>query len=179
MKIICGHTLTRTETLLINAIQDYMRQHSGDSFWTANTSPKGDGRLVPVTEIFGERNNADNARRRRVARLAELGILGACEIEYFDGQLRGKPLMMRNQTIAELREENATLRARIEALANATITEVGEDTAGDKALRHIAELEAQLKASEQEKALLEAELARLKGRWSSIGTNSATKNKPF
>lgn len=94
---ICGHKLTRAETETLNAIQDYMRKNASDSHWSASTSPKGDGRRVPIREIFPV-GNLDNARRRTAGRLARLGILAACEIVYDAGQqLQGVPLRLQSK----------------------------------------------------------------------------------
>jgi hypothetical protein len=89
---ILGHNLSWAEFEVLNAVQDYLRKNSGDSHWSASTSPKGDGRQVPVSEIFGARSNQDNARRRTLSRLAEIGILRVCEIQYEGGMLKGIPV---------------------------------------------------------------------------------------
>ena len=88
---ILGHDLTWAEFDVLNAVQDYLRKHAGDSAWSNSTSPRGDGREVPVSEIFGARNNQDNARRRTLQRLHELGILRVAEIQYLNGMLKGVP----------------------------------------------------------------------------------------
>src|SRR6266850_2540095 len=88
---ILGHDLTWAEFDVLSAVQDYLRQYAGDSHWSPSTSPKGDGREVPVREIFGARDNRDNARRRSLTRLNHLGILRVCEIDYRNGMLRGVP----------------------------------------------------------------------------------------
>ena len=89
---IAGHNLTLAETQTLNILQDYLRRNSGDSQWSSSTSPRGDGREVPISEIFGHRNNQDNAKRQTVVRLHKLGVLRACEIEFRNGMLKGVPL---------------------------------------------------------------------------------------
>lgn len=89
---INGHVLSTAEARTLDAVLDYMRAHSGDSAWSANCSPKGDGRTVPVLEIFPNRNNRDNAARRTITRMADFGVLRACEIVYEAGSLKGFPL---------------------------------------------------------------------------------------
>lgn len=84
MTTICGHALSVSEVATLNELQDYLRKYSGDSSWSSGTSPRGDGRLVPLNEIFPGRNNAHSARRRTVRRLAVLGILRACDIQYLE-----------------------------------------------------------------------------------------------
>ena len=86
---IAGHDLTNAEVRVLDKIEDYMRKFAGDSFWGPSTSPKGDGRWVPLREIFPERNITGNANRKTARRLIELGVLKACEIQHLDGQLRG------------------------------------------------------------------------------------------
>ena len=88
---VCGHDLTWAEFYTLNAVQDYLRKNSGDSSWSSHCSPRGDGRQVPIKEIFSARNSRDNARRQTVRRLHLLGVLKACEIELKDGLLRGLP----------------------------------------------------------------------------------------
>lgn len=90
---ILGHNLTWAEFEVLNSVQDYMRVNAGDSHWSSSTSPRGDGREVTVSEIFGARNNQDNARRRTLGRLESRGILRVCEIRYQDGLLKGVPIM--------------------------------------------------------------------------------------
>lgn len=91
MTTIAGHTLTRQQVTVLNVVQDYMRQHAGDSHMGTSTSPKGDGRWVPVLEIFPARNNHHNGLRRVVRKLAAIGVLKACEISYKDGCLHADP----------------------------------------------------------------------------------------
>lgn len=89
---ISGHTLTWAEFDVLNIVQDYMRKNAGDSAWSNSTSPTGDGRKVSVREIFGAHNNQDNARRRTLTQLQDMGILRACEISYENGLLSGAPI---------------------------------------------------------------------------------------
>lgn len=89
MVCINGHTLTGVQRETLHAIQDYMRLNAGDSHWGPNTSPKGDGRWVPCTEIFSARTNRDSARRRTASRLADMGVLKACEIVMWRGLFKG------------------------------------------------------------------------------------------
>lgn len=88
---IAGHTLTLAELETLDILRNYLRKNAGDSHWSGNSSPKGDGREVPIREIFGVHNNQDNAKRRTVQRLHDLGILAVCEIRYQNGMLKGIP----------------------------------------------------------------------------------------
>ncbi len=88
---IAGHTLTWAELVVLNQLQDYMRANAGDSGWTDSTSPKGDGRKVPLREIFSNIVTG-NAKRYAARRLASLGVLKACEIELVDDMVKGVPL---------------------------------------------------------------------------------------
>ena len=106
MTIISGHKLTRTEVNVLDAVRSHMAKHSGDSWLTALTSPRGDGRAVPVLEIFPNRDNHDNARRRTVRRLAELGVLQACEIQYADGMLHAQLTIPHKPVEPEPTKEN-------------------------------------------------------------------------
>lgn len=91
---INGHTLTNAERRVLNEVTDYMRRNAGDSRYSETTSPKGDGRDVPVDEIYGGHSNLLTADRRTLRRLSESGVLRACEIELDPrGYLRTKPLM--------------------------------------------------------------------------------------
>jgi hypothetical protein len=91
---IAGHKLTNQQRTVLDVVLDYLRQHSGDSQMGPNTSPKGDGRWVPVTEIFPARNNHHNALRRVTRRLAVMGVLAACEVSWKDGTVRGERVGM-------------------------------------------------------------------------------------
>lgn len=84
MTSIAGHNLTLAEMRVLGTVTNYLIQHGEDSFLTSSTSPRGDGREIPVYEIFPERNNVDNANRRTMRRLYKLGVLRACEIQYTD-----------------------------------------------------------------------------------------------
>jgi hypothetical protein len=91
---IAGHTLTWSELTVLNQLQDYMLANSADSEWTSSTSPKGDGRSVPLREIFSGHNTGINAKRYVARRLAALGVLRACQIELLDDMVKGVRLAM-------------------------------------------------------------------------------------
>ncbi len=88
---IAGHRLTRQQLTVLHCVLDYLRAHSGDTHMGPHTRPRGDGRWVPVLEIFPERNNRHNGMRRVVARLVQLGVLAACEVTAKDGCLMAEP----------------------------------------------------------------------------------------
>lgn len=88
---IAGHTLTYAERYVLNTIQDYMRAHSGDSGWTANTSPIGDGRSIPLRTIFPGVNNGSAQKCHSARRLARLGVLKACGMEMVADAIKGVP----------------------------------------------------------------------------------------
>lgn len=90
---IAGHTLTWAELTVLNQLQDYMRAHSGDSGWTSHTSPKGDGRTIALREIFAGQNISGNSKRYAARRLADIGVLKACQIEMTDDVLKGIPFV--------------------------------------------------------------------------------------
>lgn len=87
---IAGHKLTSQQLTVLHLVLDHMRQHGGDSHMGPNTSPYGDGRWVPVLEIFPDRNNRHNGMRRIVSHLAKLGVLRACEVTFKDGCLHAE-----------------------------------------------------------------------------------------
>jgi hypothetical protein len=87
---IAGHALTNRETEVLDTIRDYMRNNSGDSSTDANSSPAGDGRYVPLVEIF-PRTNLGTSSRRIAYRLDALGVLRACEISLVRGSVRLEP----------------------------------------------------------------------------------------
>ena len=89
---IAGHKLTPQQRAVLDALLDYLRAWGGDSHMGPNTSPKGDGRWVPLTEIFPARNNQDNGKRRIASRLAALGVLKACEIDFQGNCVKGVPM---------------------------------------------------------------------------------------
>lgn len=93
--MIAGHVLTRAEVRHLDSVLDYMRKHAGDSWASASTSPKGDGRAVSLWEIFSEHNAQNNAARRTIFRLGELNVLRACELDLTDGQVKWWPLLGR------------------------------------------------------------------------------------
>ena len=78
---IAGHILTPSQLRTLNAVQDYLRKNSGDSWASSSTSPKGDGRAVSTYEVFGRSNQATH-HRRNIWKLWNLGVLKACEIDY-------------------------------------------------------------------------------------------------
>jgi hypothetical protein len=81
---INGHTLTDREVRTLNCLQDYLRKYAGDTWASPSTSPKGDGRTVPLSEIFG----TGPGRRSCVEIcqwLQDLGVLRACEISLLNG----------------------------------------------------------------------------------------------
>lgn len=88
---IAGHTLTNQQRTVLDLVLDYVRLHGGDSHMGPSTSPRGDGRWIPVIEIFPARNNHHNGLRRVVKRLAKLGVLAACEIDFQGGAVKGDP----------------------------------------------------------------------------------------
>lgn len=92
--VIAGHVLTWAELYTVNTIQVYMRANSGDSQWSPNSSPKGDGRAVPLREIFAGHDISSNAKRYAARRLASLGVLKACEIELLDDMVKGVPVSL-------------------------------------------------------------------------------------
>lgn len=91
---IAGHTLTYAELTVLNQVQDYLRKNGGDSNWSGLATrswvrPKGDGRSVPLLEIFP---GAEHRGKRHAARhLEALGVLQACDIELLGEMLKGKP----------------------------------------------------------------------------------------
>lgn len=92
MTTIAGHTLTNQQRTALDLVLDYLKQHSGDTGMGANESPKGDGRWVPLIEIFPARNNHHGGLRRIVRRLADLGVLKACEVSYREYCVKAEPL---------------------------------------------------------------------------------------
>jgi hypothetical protein len=81
---IAGHTLTWAELTVLKQMRDYLE--SNDALDA--------GRSVPLAEIFPEQNHqrATGKRKRYSARrLAELGILKACGIEFENDMVKGKP----------------------------------------------------------------------------------------
>lgn len=66
---IAGHKLTDQQRTVLDVVLDYLRENAGDSSLGPHTGPRGDGRWVPVLEIFPARNNHHNGLRRVVGRL--------------------------------------------------------------------------------------------------------------
>jgi hypothetical protein len=93
---ICGHVLTDAELSVLNAVTHYMVRNAGDSRWNNCCSPLGNGREIPVSEIFPACDSQDNANRRTIRRLADLGVLAACEIQCRDSMLKGVPNIFEN-----------------------------------------------------------------------------------
>lgn len=99
MTTINGHRLTEAQVHTLDLALDYMRKHSGDTAWSSNTSPAGNGRWISPREIFPHRNNQNTAHVRTLRRLWDMGILRACEIEVSKGG--AVPFgMMRGRSIA-------------------------------------------------------------------------------
>jgi hypothetical protein len=93
---IAGHKLTDQQRTALDCVLDHLRQHGGDSLASApNVSPAGDGRWVPILEIFPARNNRHNGLRRIVTRLAKIGVLKACEVSFKDGCVKAEPVEAR------------------------------------------------------------------------------------
>ena len=88
--IIAGHNLTPQQVTVLDLVLLHLRQHGGDFQLNHSTSPKGDGRWVPVLEIFPARDNHHNGLRRIVASLARKGVLAACEVTYRDGAVKAE-----------------------------------------------------------------------------------------
>ena len=88
---IGGVKLTDAQDRVLNAVLDYVRLYGGDTADLKTQSPVGDGRWLPLTDIFPARNNVDNGLRRAATRLARLGVLAACEVSFRDGLLKAEP----------------------------------------------------------------------------------------
>jgi hypothetical protein len=86
---INGYRLTRSELRTLDELRDYLMRMGCDSWATPTTSPKGNGYGFDVYEIWGRSNQA-TAHRRNVAKLYQLGVLRASEIDYEDGSYRLK-----------------------------------------------------------------------------------------
>jgi hypothetical protein len=71
---IAGHTLTWAELTVLRQLQNFLRAI--------------DGRSVRLHEIFP--NIAGNPKRHCARRLASLGVLQACQIEFENDTLKGK-----------------------------------------------------------------------------------------
>jgi hypothetical protein len=105
MAIINGYSLTEAEDRTVNALQDWLRLNGGDTSSEPSTSPRGDGRWVPLTEIFRQGSNRTNALRQTVRRLHSKGILRAYEIAFFGGCVKGVP----RDRVAEIEREIAAM----------------------------------------------------------------------
>lgn len=88
---IAGHKLTHQQRTVLDLVIDYLRKNAGDSHMGNSTSPKGDGRFVPVEEIFPARDNHHKGLRRVVRKIASIGVLRACEIRLTEHGLKAVP----------------------------------------------------------------------------------------
>lgn len=87
-----GRPLTRAERRVACTIQDYLKAHGGDSWaGSPNVSPKGDGRWVPLLDIF-PRSAQGTADRRTALRLHAAGVLKAFEVALKGGRVKAVPL---------------------------------------------------------------------------------------
>lgn len=91
MTTIAGYTLTRTERRTLDAVRAYLLHNAADSHASLHTSPKGDGRVISLTEVFP--NGTES--RRAIERLEEIGVLRACEIKCADGEVFWWPLSLK------------------------------------------------------------------------------------
>ena len=83
--------LTKAERQAAHAAQDYLLAHGGDSTVNSSVSPCGDGRWVPLLEIFGRTPRA-NAARQAIRRLHRRGELRRFEIAYYGDCLKAVPM---------------------------------------------------------------------------------------
>jgi len=89
---INNHRLSSRQVEVLDFLSRYLGKNAGDSGVSNTTSPNGDGRWVPITEIFPGRTNQDNGNRRITNRLAAWGVLAACEICCMGGCLKLMPV---------------------------------------------------------------------------------------
>lgn len=84
MKVnVGGVALTDAEWAAAVAVQDFLRLYGGDSVTEPNCSPAGDGRWVPLLEIFPRSGgNRSNASRQAVRRLHAKGVLAGFEVAF-------------------------------------------------------------------------------------------------
>lgn len=83
MTYIAGHKLTNHQRKILDVILDYLRKHGDDSHLGPHTSPKGDGRWIPVTLIVPH----------GISVIAELShLLAACEVAYHHGCVKAVPI---------------------------------------------------------------------------------------
>lgn len=88
---IAGCRLTDQQRTVLDCVIDHVRRLGGDSAFDTTTSPKGDGRWVPLLDIFPARNAHHNGLRRVVNGLHRKGILAACELKLFCGCIKAIP----------------------------------------------------------------------------------------
>jgi hypothetical protein len=88
---IADHRLTAAEIRTLDEMREYLHRHGGDSVTDPNSSPMGDGRWVPLLEIFPRRSNQGTASRRTAHRLYEAGVLSACEIGWRNFEVKLTP----------------------------------------------------------------------------------------
>lgn len=86
-----GHELTGAERRALFHAQDWLKSSGGDSCAEPNCSPTGDGRWVPLAEIFPRGTNRANAARKIIRRLHEKGILVAYEIAFHGDCVKAVP----------------------------------------------------------------------------------------
>jgi hypothetical protein len=67
------HTLTWAELTVLNQLQDFLQAHTHDYVGG-----------IPLRGIFPGDQSGPNAKRYCARRLAELGVLAACQIELLD-----------------------------------------------------------------------------------------------
>jgi len=97
---INGHTLSAAELVALDEVLRSLKDYGGDSYADIpNVSPRGDGRWVPLLEIFPRYEpgsyrggSRSNARRQAVRRLSKLGVLWACEVAYYGDCVKAVPL---------------------------------------------------------------------------------------
>ena len=118
--MINGHMLTHAETRALDEVQDWLRLFGSDSGSSPNTSPLGDGRWTPITEIFPQRNARANSRRQTVRRLHRKGILAACEIAFYGGCVKAVPFARVGDAERAAERQSLAESARLAAEARAS-----------------------------------------------------------
>lgn len=123
--MVNGHTLTDAERLAVNHVQDWLRSFGGDSCTEPNCSPVGNGRWVPLTDIFPRRPGRGmpglagsaaartNAMRQAIRRLHEKGVLLAYEIAYYGDCVKA----VRAEQVAEVEKAIAAMSPQERELA--------------------------------------------------------------
>lgn len=117
-----GHTLTNAERLAVNRLQDWLRENGGDSNTEPNCSPVGDGRWVPLLEVFPrypdgwfKGGSRSNAQRQAIRRLHQKGVLLAYEIAFYGECVKA----VRAEKVAEVERAIAAMTpAERESLAH-------------------------------------------------------------